>query len=182
MGNFLSGMTFLKNYSVTFDFSKYLVHFPDLSQQHKQFNGDYFQDVRITYKWLRNLWCPRSNKFFPMSTNEDMSTSLATVEATTSVTRKAFLLVRAAIVKLENNNTIIRITNPNDKTYTSSSLAALLKFTVLTPYQDENDKSTQLKQLSLIRQLLEKAPQVIDQLFREPTCSDKKGWYPTTKT
>ena len=107
-----------------------------------------------------------------MCTNEYMSTSRGTVEATPSVTQKVALIVASAIS--ENNKTVNRITNWTDHTYTINPSALLANIAVLTPNQTINVKPMPLEQLNLINQFLEGASQVLHQLFQELTYSEDK--------
>ena len=138
MGHILLGMTFLRKHRMTLDISKHLVHFPDLSLQLKHSNENYKCKTCILRYAQKNVVSPFEQFIVPMCKNEEMSSSQGTIEATLSVNQKAALLVTPAIVKLENNTSVIQITNPNNHTYTISSGAVLANFTNLTPIQLKN--------------------------------------------
>ena len=133
MGNVLSGMVFLKKYSVTLDNSKHPINFPDMSLQLKNANGKYKRKMCKLPASQILVVSPLQQIMIPICTNEEKSTSQRTLEATPSVTGKAALLVTPAIVKLENNRTVNQITNPSDHTYTTNLGANLANLIVLLP-------------------------------------------------
>ena len=76
---------------------------------------------------------PLQHILVAMCTNEDMSTSQGTIEATPSVTGKTTLPVTPARIKLENYKTIIQTINLIDHTYTINQGVVLASFALLTP-------------------------------------------------
>ena len=150
MGHILFGMTFLRKHRMTLDISKHLVHFRDISLQLKPSNENYKCKTCILRDAQKNVVSPFQQFILPMCTNEEMSSSQGTIEATPSVNQKAALLITPAIVKLENNTSVIQITNPNNHTYTISPGAVLANFTNLTPNPAKNFNPMPLEQLSLI--------------------------------
>ena len=174
MGNIFIGMVFLKKDWRTLDFSENLVHFPDFQLQLKRSNRKYKYKM-CNSRAAQKLLVPLLQQIkVLMCTVEDMNTSQGTVETNPSVNRKAALLVTPATVKLENNNTLIQVSNPSDHTYTISQGAALVNFTALTPSHVKNLKPMPLEQLSPTSHFPEEAPQVIDKLFQEPTHSEDR--------
>ena len=181
MENILIGMTFLKKYSKTLVISKHLVHFKDYSLQLKNAKGKNKYKMRIR-RSSENGGNPTLQIMIPMCTKEEKITSQSTLEATPSVTRELPELLTPNIVTLKNNKTVIQITNPTERNYTTNPGAKLATFTVLTPNHTKNIEAMPVEQLSLIKQFPEEAPQMIDQLLHEPTCNDDIRLHPTPST
>ena len=117
-----------------------------------------------------------------MSTNEEMSTSQVTAEASPSFTGSAVPLLTPVIVTLENNRTVIQIADPNHHTYTISPGAVIANFAALTPNQAKIVKPMPMEPLFLIGQLPEETPQMKNQLFSEPTCNENHKLTPPPDT
>ena len=173
IGNILIGMTFLRKYSATLETSKHPVHSSDFSPQLKHAKGQFKGKMGKLSAAQKVVVAPFQQINIPTSTNEEQRTSQRLIEANPTITRKAAPFVTLAIMSFENKRTIIQITNPSDHTHIINPVALFSNFSVLTPNQTKRAKPMPLEKFSLITQFLEDAPQLINQLFDEPTYTEQ---------
>ena len=180
MRTILIGMSIFKQYSVTLEIRKQVIHFPErpLQLRNGKYNGN-MCELRVAQKIVLP---PNKQNTLARCIKPEIGTTTGTAEASKTITRRKTLLFTPGLIKLEKSCTQLQFTNPHDHTYTINAGAILANFTVLTPNQAKYNKPVAPQVLSLLTQHPDDATARINQLLHdEPTTTNLK-WYSTPET
>ena len=111
----------------------------------------------------------------------DVTLTTGTIEGSPAFMQKTCLLVSPSLVDLDECKTTIKVTNPNNHTFTLEANTTLAHVRIPTPHQAANITSMLVEHLNLITEYPDEAEAVINQLFMNPDMKATK-WYPTPET
>ena len=184
MRTILIGMSFFEKYSVNLDIKNHLAFFPNhmMSMQVRQQKNNKFKTGLIKLCSSIKTVIPSLHQvMIQVHSDADISLTTGTVEGSPAFMRKTCLLVSPALVDLDEGNTTIQVTNPNNHTFTLDANTTLEHFRKPTPHQAANNTPMPVEHLNLITKYPDEAEAVINQLFVNPDMKPTK-WYPITET
>ena len=184
MGTILIGMSFFEKYSVNLDIKNNLVHFPNrmMSMQvREQKNNKFKTGLTNLCSSNKTVIPPLHQVMIQVHSDADISLTTGTVEGSPAFMRKTCFLVSPALVDQDEGKTTIKVTNPNNHTFTLDANTTLAHFRIPTPHQAANITPMPVEHLNLITKYPDEAEAVINQLFVNPEMKSTK-WYPTPET